>query len=441
MRDKIKKIINDIKRFNPVKIIRKRIAVPTYYVISGDHTKYNKDIDVITTQIIFFIYSLIVVYISGNWFYLMCYRDQNKRVSSSAKFYEMPNKVLKPLGIVGRNLRLTTQFSPVILINVILCEFFEQAVTIIHAIAAYPFYLIFSAIFKLFKSFKWVSREDNFEDISKNYMQIITNPQLLFITFTLFIMICIIKFSKQLHSLLMIFKGSNAKIPDDNRKKLSAVKGTKAKIPDDIRKMLSAIIIFDLLFGIKNTSAFLLTQFGMKTTLTNFMERTISVKNLTIAVIALMAVPILFIIVFCIAVAVNFLLLRISGLLCVLYLYYYSYRGAELRKTGEGNPLVSMFQKLNDENPCNSNFSNTFTIALNKLINFIFINLTFVIIICFCIWSIFVYLSKISNKYAAGFLIGLNIVMIIFAIFASIINSYNKRIDLRDYNYIEPYNK
>lgn len=423
MRDKIKKIINAIKRFNPVKIIRKRIAVPTYYVISGDHTKYNKDIDVITTQIIFFIYSLIVVYISGNWFYLMCYRNQNKRVSSSAKFYEMPNKVLKPLSIVGRNLRLTTQFSPVILINVILCEFFEQAVTIIHAIAAYPFYLIFSAIFKLFKSFKWVSREDNFEDISKNYMQIITNPQLLFIAFTLFIMICIIKFSKQLHSMLMIFKN------------------TKAKIPDDIRKMLSAIIIFDLLFGIKNTSAFLLTQFGMKTTLTNFMERSISVKNLTIAVGALIAVPILFMIVFCIAVAVNFLLLRISGLLCVLYLYYYSYRGAHLRKTGEGNPLASMFQKLNDENPCNSNFSNTFTVALNKLINFIFINLTFVIIICFCIWSIFVYLSKISNKYAAGFLIGLNVVIIIFAIFASMINGYNKRIDLRDYNYIEPYNK
>ena len=423
IRDMIKKIINVIKSFNPVKIIRKRIAVPTYYVISGEYQKFNSDVDVITTQIIYFIYSLIVVYISGNWFYLMCYRHQNKRVASSAKFYEAPHKLLTPLGIVGRNLRLTAQFAPTVLTNVILCEFFEQLVSTLHAIAVYPFYLIFSTIFTGFKILRLVSKETDFKDISKNYMQVITNPQLLFIIFTLFIMICIIKFSEQLHSMLMIFKN------------------TKAKIPDGINKMLSGIILFDLFFGIKVMCGAMLTLIGMETTLTNLPEQTANVKNITIAVFSLVAVPLLFLIVFFIAIAVNFLLLRISGLLCVLYLYYYSYFGAYVRSGNDKNSMAAMFRNINDENPCNPAISNTLTDAFNKFINFIFTNLTFVVIICYSIMSIIVYLKKISNKYASGFLVGLNCIIIVFAIIASIVNSYKKRIDLRDYNYIEPYNK
>ena len=62
-----------------------------------------------------------------------------------------------------------------------------------------------------------------------------------------------------------------------------------------------------------------------------------------------------------------------------------------------------------------------------------------VIIMCYCARSIHVYLSRMFNKRAAGFLIGANVFIIVLAIVVCIFNTVSKT-DLRDYNYIEPYN-
>jgi hypothetical protein len=179
----------------------------------------------------------------------------------------------------------------------------------------------------------------------------------------------------------------------------------------------------------------------MKTTLTNIMESTASFKNLSVAIGMMVLTPFIFLIIFCIAFIANMLLLRVSGLICVIYLYLYSYFGAYIRGADKENTLSKMFRNINDENPCKPSISNAFTVAISKFINFIFTNLTFVVIICYSILSIMIYLKKITNKFAAGFLIGINGIIIIFAIIASIINSRKTQIDLRDYNYIEPFNQ
>jgi uncharacterized membrane protein YidH (DUF202 family) len=80
---------------------------------------------------------------------------------------------------------------------------------------------------------------------------------------------------------------------------------------------------------------------------------------------------------------------------------------------------------------------------MTSAISFVFENLTSMIIVCFSVLSIMVYRKTMTNQKSAAALIGSNIVIITIAIVASVINNYKNKnkVNLQDYNYIEPYNK
>ena len=105
--------------------------------------------------------------------------------------------------------------------------------------------------------------------------------------------------------------------------------------------------------------------------------------------------------------------------------------------------LSDFFKNIGKYNPCESSLSNAFTRLITSFISFLYENLTSFIIVCFSIWSILIYRKTISNQKSAAALIGTNMVIITIAIVAGIINSYKNKnkVNLQDYNYIEPYNK
>ena len=198
-------------------------------------------------------------------------------------------------------------------------------------------------------------------------------------------------------------------------------------------QMLSvAIIIIGLI-------AFFAGIIGIKIETVTLASTINAAFKLAATVTFFLAAPIMFCLILLFAIIINMLIFRISGLICILYLYIYSYFGAEIRSSFSKNSLNKMFRNLGDKNPCKDTFSDPLMDLVNKAIEFIYNNLTMVIIMCYCARSIHVYLSRMFNKRAAGFLIGANVFIIVIAIVVCIFNTVSKT-DLRDYNYIEPYN-
>jgi hypothetical protein len=134
------------------------------------------------------------------------------------------------------------------------------------------------------------------------------------------------------------------------------------------------------------------------------------------------------------------MILRVSGVLCIIYLYVYSYFGAYIRNDLAGNKLNEMFRNLGDPNPCdNASFD---TKWLDYLIALVYDHLTSVLVVIISAWSIFVYNKRMANKKAALTLIIMNTCVIIFTgLLYFIRKAIYKKLDLRDYNHIEPYNQ
>ena len=429
---KIKQFFRSIFHFNPKTFIRNRIAKPTYDKISGEHPKNNRDIEIITNQLIYLVYACIITIISGNWYYLMCYKnDLKQRESSSAKFYKFPNKIINSGGMFAKSLRLIAQFQPLVIMNIILCEVFAQVVPILHSYATYPFYIIFKYVL----GGKWLFPSE-LEYLTNVYKAILSNNQFLYIAFTFFIIFCIMKYSSSLYNMYVTYKNAlNPKTYKNMFKKSKTGKTLQSY------QLILSIIMFELFIGATSVMLSVLTKMGIQTESSNVSNTIKSVMEGMKTYAMIIAAPILFCIMFLIALFINITLIPISALMCVIYLYVYSYFGAYLRSGTSGNAFNKMFARLDDQNPCDSSFSGVWMDMINKFIAFIYNNLTMVILVLYCIWSIKIYFSKIVNKHAAGFLIGAQILIIIFAIIISIINSSTKKVDLRDYNYIEPFNQ
>jgi hypothetical protein len=119
-----------------------------------------------------------------------------------------------------------------------------------------------------------------------------------------------------------------------------------------------------------------------------------------------------------------------------MYLYIYSYIGARLR--GGSSALDNFYATIGKSNVCKE--SNSFGDKIMKFISFIYDNLTlFMIAIC-AIISMQVYINTIKNQSAAASLVSMNIIIIVITMVIVSYNTFKSKTDLRDYNYIEPYN-
>ena len=421
--NRLKRIIARILRFNPTKFIRDKIATRVYKYTAGNDPKNNRDIDIITKQIIMLIYASLAVFISGNWYYIMFYRDPNG-LPNSIKFNEMIDTISSKGGPIFKYLRLDSQLQPLWLTNVFLCNVTEFIITTGYGYVEFFAYYL-SLMFIVNRVFP---RE--YDIIRSSYKTIISNKQLLFILFTFFIIYCIIKYSSSLYTAYKIYKNPKTK-----------------KLPKTSSTMLKMIIILNLLFGVKTIVAPLLKGFGVKYDENKGVLG--KAFGLFTSILYFLAVgPILYIIIFFIALAVNIMIMRVSGLFVIIYLYIYSYFGAILRGNsddsgGSKSTLSDFFKNINKYNPCDSSTSNTFTQLITRGISFLYENLTSMIIVFFSIWSILIYRKTLSNQKSAAALIGSNMVIITIAIVAAMINSYKNKnkINLQDYNYIEPYNR
>jgi hypothetical protein len=422
--DRLKRLIVRIIQFNPTKFIRDKIATRVYKYTAGNDPKNNRDIDIITSQIIMLIYASLAVFISGNWYYIMFYRDANG-IPNSIKFNNMIDTIASKGGPIFRYLRLDSQLQPLWIANVFLCNVTEFIITTGYGyVEFFAYYLSLMFIFN-----RIFPREYNI--IRSSYKTIISNKQLLFILFTIFIIYCILKYSSTLYNMYMTYKNPKTK-----------------RLPKTSSTILKVIIILNLLFGVKTIVAPLLKGFGIKyDDNKGVMGKAFS---LVISILYYLAVgPLIYIIIFFIALAVNIMIMRVSGLFVIIYLYIYSYFGAMLRGNsdddsgGSKTTLSDFFKNINKYNPCDPTTSNAFTQLITSCISFLYENLTSMIIVCFSIWSILVYKFTISNQTSAAALIGTNMVIITIAIVAAIINNYKNKnkINLQDYNYIEPYNR
>ena len=411
--EKFKNFVKTIIQ-NPRKLIHKYIATPLYNSIYSG-TRTNRDIDIITNQIILFIYACLTIHISGNWYYLMFYKGANYQRVKSQKFYDFLTQVGNKSGLV-KKLRLDAQLKPVNVLNEVLCEIFGQMVPKIHDYLIYPVYITLSFLFNYKSTFKRV-----FEYGCTLYNSAISNTKFLFIIFTFFIFYCILKYSSRVY-----------------REYLGYTKSKK--LPEKSSNILSFIVIFEMLFGISALMSIISGASGValeQASLSNRVKTTLgSISTILFAI----ACPILYLLFFFIGLTFNVMILRVSGVLCVIYLYVYSYFGAYIRNDGAGNKLNEMFRNLSDPNPCdNASFD---TRWLDYLIAFVYDNLTTVLVVLISAWSIFVYNKRMKNKKAALLLIIMNTCVIIFSFLLYFIRKaiYTK-LDLRDYNYIEPYNQ
>ena len=422
--DRLKRLIVRILKFNPIKFIHDKIATRVYKYTAGNDPKNNRDIDIITKQIIMLIYASLAVFISGNWYYIMFYRDPDG-LPNSIKFNEMIDTISSKGGPIFKYLRLDSQLQPLWLVNVFLCNVTEFIITTGYGyVEFFAYYLTLMFIVNRF-----FPRE--YDIMRSSYKTIISNKQLYFILFTFFIIYCIIKYSFRLYIEFIIYKNPKIK-----------------KLPKTSSTILKMIIILNLLFGVKTIVAPLLKGFGIKYDENKGVMG--KAFGLFTSILYFLAVgPILYIIIFFIALAVNIMIMRVSGLFVIIYLYIYSYFGAMLRGNsdddsgGSKTTLSDFFKNINKYNPCDSSRSNAFTQLITRGISFLYENLTSMIIVCFSIWSILVYRKTLSNQKSAAALIGSNMVIITIAIVAAIINNYKNKnkINLQDYNYIEPYNR
>jgi len=414
---RIMQLIKRILAFNPQRFIRDKIATRVYKYTSGNDPKSNKDIDIITKQIIMLIYGLIAVFISGNWYYIMFYKDANG-IPNSSKFNGMIDTIVEKGGPLFRYLRLDSQLQPLWLTNVFLCNVTEFIIT-----TGYGYFEFFAYYLSLMFIFNRIFPRE-YDVIRSSYKTIISNKQLLFILFTFFIIYCILKYSSSLYKAYQTYKNPKTK-----------------KLPKTSSTIIKMIIVFNLLFGVKTIVSPLLKGAGIKYDDSKGMIG--NALGLFKSILYFLALgPILYIIIFFIALAVNIMIMRISGLFVIVYLYIYAYFGAMLRGDSK-TALSDFFKNVGKYNPCESSTSNAFTRLMTSAISFIYANLTSMIIVCFSIWSILVYKFTISNQRSAAALIGANMVIIAIAIVASMINSYTSKnkVNLQDYNYIEPYNK
>ena len=415
--ERLKRFIKRILTFNPQRFIRDNIARRFYKYTSGNDPKNNRDIDIITKQIIMLFYGFIAVFISGNWYYIMFYKDA-AGIPNSTKFNGMIDTITEKGGPIFRYFRLDSQLQPLWLINVFFCNVTEFVITTGYGyVEFFAYYLTLMFIFnRIFPR--------TYDVIRSSYKTIISNKQLLFILFTFFIIYCIIKYSSGLYKAYQTYKNPKIK-----------------KLPKTSSTILKIIIVFNLLFGVKTIVSPLLKGAGIKYDDSKGMIG--NALGLFKSIMYFLAVgPILYIIIFFIALALNIMIMRISGLFVIFYLYIYSYFGAMLRGDSK-TALSDFFKNIGKYNPCESSLSNAFTRLITSFISFLYENLTSFIIVCFSIWSILIYRKTISNQKSAAALIGTNMVIITIAIVAGIINSYKNKnkVNLQDYNYIEPYNK
>jgi hypothetical protein len=415
--DRLKQLIKRILAFNPQRFIRDKIATRVYKYTAGNDRKNNKDIDIITKQIILLIYAFIAVFVSGNWYYIMFYKDASG-IPNSSKFNGMIDTIAEKGGPLFRYLRLDSQLQPLWLANVFLCNVTEFIIT-----TGYGYFEFFAYYLSLMFIFNRIFPRE-YDVIRSSYKTIISNKQLLFILFTFFIIYCILKYSSSLYKAYQTYKNPKTK-----------------KLPKTSSTILKMIIVFNLLFGVKTIVSPLLKGAGIKYDDSKGMIG--NALGLFKSILYFLALgPILYIIIFFIALAVNIMIMRISGLFVIVYLYIYAYFGAMLRGDSK-TALSDFFKNVGKYNPCESSTSNAFTRLMTSAISFIYANLTSMIVVCFSIWSILVYKFTISNQKSAAALIGANMVIITISIVASMINSYTSKnkVNLQDYNYIEPYNK
>ena len=347
----------------------------------------------------------------------MFYRDANG-IPNSSKFNSMIDTIYEKGGSLFRYLRLDSQLQPLWLANVFLCNVTEFIIT-----TGYGYFEFFAYYLTLMFIFnRFFPRE--FAVIRSSYKTIISNKQLLFILFTFLISYCIIKYSSSLHKAYQTYKNPKIKT-----------------LPKTSSTLLKIIIVINLLFGVKTIVSPLLKNAGIKYDDNKGMVG--KALGMVKSILYFLAVgPILYIIIFFIALAVNIMIMRISGLFVIFYLYIYAYFGAMLRGDSK-TALSDFFKNIGKYNPCESSISNAFTRFMTSAISFVYENLTSMIIVYFSVLSIMVYRKTMTNQKSAATLIGSNIVIITIAVVASVINSYKNKnkINLQDYNYIEPYNK
>ena len=416
-----------------VSFINGNISKTLYDMISGNNPKNNNDINIITKQIIFFIYSLIAVYVSGNWYYLMFY-DDGTGIPNSHKFDKLLDTITETGGIIFRYFRLGSQLEPVWLMNLFLCKILKHII-----VSGYGW--IESLLSTMFVS---ILPSELYHDLSQTVNIVIKNHQFLFIIFTIQMIQWIVKYSDSVYSNFKTYnlysgavnsynKYANQGIDTNKGPKLSI---NKTKLPKNkFHNFLVMTIILNIFIGVKGLTYGLMSSIGIKPPILETIEG--GIKFMKELPSWLILGPFVLVILFIIAIIVNIVVvIRISGFLCIVYLYIYSYLGANFR--GGSNALSTFYNNIGKPNVCKE--SNSFSDKISKIISFVYQNLSLFIVAICTIISIQVYMKLIKNQSAATSLVSMNIIIVVIIMIIISYNTFKTKTDLQDYNYIEPYN-
>lgn len=428
----LKRLIADPGDFIYSKIFYK-ISKPLYNMISRNEKKNNKDVIVITDQIIFFIYSLIAVFISGNWYYLMFY-DDGTGIPNSHKFNQLLDTITDTGGLIFKYFRIGSQLQPVWLINLYFCKIVKHIIV-----------LTYGWIESLSSSvFQTILPSEVYYELSQTIKTVVENHKFLFIVFTIHMIRWVNKYSNEVYQnyrIYNLFKSdakSYEKYADQNidTDKPPKMKINKAKLPKSkFYNFLVLAIILNICIGVRGLAIGFMTAIGIQPNVIETISRGIQfIEDLPYW---MMLGPITQIILFVLAIILNItVLIRIGGLICIWYLYIYSYMGARLR--GGSTALDNFFNEIGKPNVCNE--TNSSGDKIMKIISFIYENLTLFIVVACAIVAIRVYMKTIQNQSAAAMLVSLNIVIIVIAVVVVSYNTFKTKTNLQDYNYIEPYN-
>ena len=414
-------------------LINSEISKPLYNIISRNEKKNNKDVITITNQIIFFIYSLIAVFISGNWYYLMFY-DDGTGVPNSHKFNKLLDTITDTGGMIFKYFRLASQLQPVWLINLFLCKIVKYVVVSVYGLIEKLSSIVFSSILP----------SEMFYELSQIAKLVVENPKFLFIIFTIYITRWVIKYSNEVYNnyrIYNLYKGdaksyekySDRGIDTDKPPKMTI---NKVKLPKSkFYNFLVMAIILNIFIGVRSLTIGFMTAIGIQP---NIIETiTSGIKFMEELPYWLVLGPITLIILFILAIIVNVVVfIRIAGFICILYLYIYSYIGPRLR--GGSSALDNFYISMGKSNACKE--SNSFGDKIMKIISFIYENLTLFIIAICAIISIRAYMNTIKNQSAAASLVSMNIIILVITMVIVSYNTFKTKTDLSDYNHIEPYN-
>ena len=428
---KIKKYIKDASE--PRKLLYDKIISPLYDKIYK-RTNINLslrqiylDKNFIIDEFILLIIMCISVYISGNWFFMIFHRENGLPNSDKFEGYigEIEGMVNRPYGIS----RFGSQLQPLIFLNFILCDVVKKI---------YDKFYYFSTGYIQFISniiIKFVFGPKVWDEINNTVKYTIENKKFTFIIFTILIIRYIKKYNSSMYITYLKYKSY---LPNKIGKDIPKIRDLK-DLPKPSSGYLNTLIVLHMIFGMPYIMYIISKIIGLKMTFPKELSFWLSQISdyMKLAGIAGSGIGlIIYFIIWLVALIINLGIKFISGIICMIYFYLYSFFGAQLRGGGAFS-LEKMFDALNKDDPCDADVSNPVFKLLKIIISYVYDNLTGIIIILFCISSTKRYNSMLFNKKIAALIISANMIIIALVIIISIFVSNSKQINIKDYNYID----